>query len=389
MPSSASAASEAGPLPRARTTVLLGVALLLAAAAVDSPSLYVPGVGLLLLALGAVAWVELAARGVRVHRDPGPSTGIEGETYPLHVRLERGRVPLPGGELRDPALETALAVRPGAAGELRASIRLGRRGRRVLAPTTLLLRDPLGLHARELTAGRPSDVLVLPLVEPVIGAKGGGARSEGRLDGAAGDGEAGERRASRRVAPSSDVDGLRPHQDGAPASRIHWPTAARTGELFDRRLVTGAESPHVVVLDVGGGGDKHALDRAVRAAGSLARHLAPAGGCALFLPGEQRPFSIGRRLDGWPRAHVALALVQAWDGPVAARTSNGGLTVWVSSGTEALGGTELVALGRRATHVVVPTELPGLRAELTVAGCNLYPLRGAARRAAPGAAAAA
>ena len=55
-------------------TALLGVALCLAGATFDSASLYVPGVGLLALAVGAVGWVLLAAQGATITRTPGPHT---------------------------------------------------------------------------------------------------------------------------------------------------------------------------------------------------------------------------------------------------------------------------------------------------------------------------
>lgn len=377
-------------MPGARSTALLGAALLLAAALFDSPTLYVPGAALLALALGAVAWVELAARGLRLSREPGPATGIEGDPYPLGVAIERsagggiGRwLPLPGGELLDPALERPLPLPPGSAPRLRSELRLGRRGRRTLAPTSLVLRDPLGLHSRELRSGGESEVLVLPRTEPVLVA--GAVAAPGRGWGAAerGEGEGSERDGGSRPASSPEVDGLRPHEDGVPASRIHWPTAARTGELFDRRLVTGSQSSHVVVLDVSRPSDEAVLDRAVRAAGSVCLQLAPSGGCALHLPGRSRPLPIDPRLAGWPQAHAALALVEAGDGEVAPQPGHRGLAVLVSSALDPPPADELAAIGRLASHLVLPFELDGRRPALEVAGCFGYRLGGAAAAAAP------
>ena len=74
-------------MTRAIATAALGFALCLAAATVDSPSLYVPGVALMLLAVGAVAWVELAAHVARVEREVGPLTVLEEEPYLLRVEL--------------------------------------------------------------------------------------------------------------------------------------------------------------------------------------------------------------------------------------------------------------------------------------------------------------
>ena len=82
-----------GPL-RPLTIVVLGVLLCLAGATFDSPSLYVPGVGLVAIALVATAWVLLAASGAAIERRPGPHTVTEEEPYPLRVEMRSGVVPL-------------------------------------------------------------------------------------------------------------------------------------------------------------------------------------------------------------------------------------------------------------------------------------------------------
>ena len=51
-------------MPSARSVVQLGVALLLAGALFDTPSLYLPGAALVALATVAFAWVALSARQV-------------------------------------------------------------------------------------------------------------------------------------------------------------------------------------------------------------------------------------------------------------------------------------------------------------------------------------
>lgn len=367
-------------MPGVRDTALLGAALALAAALFDAPVLYVPGFGLLALAGGSVAWVELAARGLALRREPGPAGGVEGELHPLSVVVERrpeagsgplARLPLPGGELRDPALESPISLPPGPPRVLRWEVRLGRRGRRRLAPTALVLSDPLGLHRRELRSRGESELLVLPRTEPVRfagaepGADGGGVGRTGR-------GEGRERGVPRRV-PSPEVDGLRPHEDGAPASRIHWPTVARTGELFDRRLTAGGGSAHSIALEAPAGSGEAALDRAVRAAASLCLRLAPEGGCALLLPGRPRPLAIDRRLGGWPEAHAALALVEQGRGAPAGPVARGGLAILVSpAGNPAAAAAAAV---RGVTHIVLATPLQGRRPDLEVAGCFGYGLR--------------
>ena len=368
-------------MPSARSVVQLGVALLLAGALFDTPSLYLPGAALVALATVAFAWVALSARQVRVRRAPGPATAVEGDPYPLRVTIDRGPLPLPGGELRDPALERPLPVGPNPPRIVSDQVRLGRRGRRRLEATTLLVRDPLRLCEREVHSAGTAEVLVLPRTEPVlrVGERGGGGAGNGLGEGA---GENGDRGLGRRAAPSlaSELDGVRPHQDGVPASRIHWRTVARTGELFDRRLVSGSEFSHAVVLD-SSLGDEQALDKAVRAAASLCLHLAPAGGCALMLPGEARPVAVDRRLGGWPSAHARLALVEESDGPPSAPArAHRGLAIRVCAMTQAPDARELARIAAGASHLVAPVELPTLAAAFTVAGCNGYALAGVGRR---------
>ena len=367
-------------MPSARSVVQLGVALLLAGALFDTPSLYLPGGALVALAIVAFAWVGLSARQVRVRRAPGPATAVEGEPYPLRVTIDRGPMPLPGGELRDPALERPLALGLNPPRLVSDQVRLGRRGRRRLEATTLVVRDPLRLCTREVRGAGTAEVLVLPRTEPVlrVGERAGGGAGSGLGEGN-GDGDHG---LGRRAAPSlaSELDGVRPHEDGVPASRIHWRTVARTGELFDRRLVSGADFSHAVVLD-SSLGDEEALDKAVRAAASLCLHLAPAGGCALLLPGEARPVAVDRRLSGWPSAHARLALVEAAAGPPPAPArAHRGLTIRVSAMTQAPDARELARIAAGASHLVAPVELPTLAAAFSVAGCNGYALAGMGRR---------
>ena len=70
-----------------------------------------PGVALVVLAVGAAVWVPLAARGATVVREPGPATVVEDEPYPLRVELRSGLLPPPGGELLEPLLGWPVPVR--------------------------------------------------------------------------------------------------------------------------------------------------------------------------------------------------------------------------------------------------------------------------------------
>jgi uncharacterized protein (DUF58 family) len=348
---------------RALPTALLGVALSLSGGVFDTPSLYVPGVSLAALALVAVAWVRLAARGARVVRSVGPATVMEEEPYPLRVWVRMGALPPPGGELLEPLLGWPVPIAGRWSRRIRINVRFGQRGRRLLEPGLLVVRDPFGLCEIEVPGEGGEELLVLPRIEPVRAGTGGG-----RGIGPGGPAEAGHGSAGGRLdgAPAElEIDGLRPYREGAPATRIHWPTVARRGEMLERRVVADLDSAPLVVLDASRPQSREALDAAVRAAASLCHHFATSGGCALLLPGDRRPLEIGPELGAWPRAHARLALVESGVAPVAPTRS--GAVIWV---TAACGRPQALERARGAgRYLVTPAPPAGARPAFTVAGC--------------------
>jgi uncharacterized protein (DUF58 family) len=361
---------------------LLGAGLLAAAAAFDSASLYVPGVALVALAVGAGAWVWLAGLGAGIERAPGPHTVVEGEPYPLRVALRRGLLPPPVGELSDPLLERPIRIGGWAPERARIDVRFARRGRRVLEPGTLVLRDPLRLAVREIAGeGASAELLVLPRVEPVVAARPGGGAGAG-ADAQGTGARAALRGRSDGSAAELDLEGLRPYREGAPASRIHWPAVARSGEMLERRLTAEGDSAPLVILDATQPPSEEALDSAVRAAASLCLHLARRGGCALLLPGERRSLTVGPDLAAWPAAHARLALVSAARAaPALARARRSGAIVWVAARSDPPGGLARAALG--GGFVVTPSGGDAGGAAFTVAGCVGRRLGGASAVARP------
>ena len=350
---------------RALATAALGIDLCLAGAIFDSPSLYVPGVGLVVIALGAIAWVRLAARDAQVRRAAGPHTVVEDEPWPLRLELSAGVLPPPGGELLEPLLGWPVPVAGRWSRRIRINVRFSRRGRRRLEPAVLLVRDPLGLDHVEVRGEGGEELLVLPRIEPVEPVRGGGAGS-----GSTGEGEQfGPSRRLDRSTAELEIDGLRPYRQGAPASRIHWPAVARTGDMLERRLVAGLDSSPLVVLDAWRPQSEEALDAAVRAAASLAWSLARGGGCAILLPGDRRPTPIDDGLAVWPAVHARLALVTP-SAPLAlpARLGRHRTLLYVAPVARRLPA-PVLAGGRRV--LVVPGEQTGAPV-LEVAGCRGY-----------------
>jgi uncharacterized protein (DUF58 family) len=362
----------------ARATVMVGVALVLGGAAFDTPALYVPGVALAVLATGSRAWVKLAARRAAVERLPGPPSVVEQEPYPLRVRITVGFPRPPGGWLLDPLVPVPRQLRAGTHGEICGRVQFPRRGRHRLEPVTLLISDPLGLCGRAVRSREGGRVLVLPMVEPVISAAGGGGELGQAVTEDTGDGAEGPGLDVRTL--DSEIDGLRPYRRGSPASRIHWPAVARTGELLERRIVAGADTAPLVVLDASNPPDEESLDKAVRAAASLAVHLARLGGCALLLPDERRSRELDPQLRTWPELHARLALVEATGAPPTVSRNQRGDVFWVTANSR------LPRRGApgpaRSSYLVAPDPLAGTPVAFTVAGCRAHPL-GLTRRLGP------
>lgn len=348
-------------------TAALGVVLAVAGLAFGSPSLIVPGFALVATALFAVAWVELSSRGASITSEPGPNRIVEGDAYPLALRLRRGIVPPPGGEVRDPLLAEPLRTGPIEPTRVEIEIRMPRRGRHVLEGTTWEIRDPLGLRSRELVAPAGGELLVLPRIESVDVM--GPASVDGEGAGMASAGEEGAASIREARAVEFEVDGLRPYRHGSPASRIHWPAVARSGEMHERRIVAGAEASPLVALDAENAESEDALDRAVRAAASLCVHLAAGTGCAVLLPGSHQPAMLDSRLRSWPALHARFAVVGPGAPTRLPSRSSGlqGSVFWVSA--KAPGRIALPRSAGGGHHYLVSAFRPDTPVTFEVAGC--------------------
>lgn len=373
-------------MSRAAGAAALGAVMALVAAGFDTASLYLPGLALLALGIGSALWVGIAARAASVERLPGPHSVEEEQPYPLRLELRTGLLRLPAGELRDPLLPQPVPLGGRAPRRVRIDVRFGRRGRRRLEPASLVVHDPLRLAVRALTAsGRDDELLVLPRVEPVLVAGAGGGNEGGGGPEGSGD-RPGLRGRIDGMAAELDLDGLRPYREGTPASRIHWPAVARSGEMLERRLTADADSAPLVVLDAARPPSEGALDSAVRAAASLCLHLARRGGCALLLPGDRRPVAVSPDLAAWPSLHARLALVESCSrGPALARARRAGSVLWVSAAGSAPRDLPRNAAG--GGWLVTPLPREGSRPQFTVAGCSGHRLGRSARAQAKGAAA--
>jgi uncharacterized protein (DUF58 family) len=334
----------------------LGLALCLAGAGFAATALYLPGVALLLIAAAATTWVWIAANGVRVVRSVGSPSVEEHAVLPITVSMSRSHVPLPGGEVRAWAGGPALPVSGSGGTTVTTGVRFPRRGRHLLSPASLLVADPLGLCSRAI-ASTADEVLVLPRVESVRFAAVG---SEPTI--------LGRQAVSATDAAATEVDSLRPLCPGTPASRIHWPTVARTATLMERRRVADGDQAPLVVVDPREPSTLDALDNAIRAAASLCVHLARRGGCALLLPGDRRPTPIDTALCGFAECHARLAVLQPEAGAPPLGCLNGAnVVLWVTAGIGSAAA--LGALGAQVRYLVSPHSSQPWPVQFTVAGC--------------------
>jgi uncharacterized protein (DUF58 family) len=349
----------------APTAILLGAVLTLAGAGFDSPSLLVAGLGLIGLAVVSVTWVELA-RPRRLERAPAPTRVVEGDTYRLRINGLGARLPPPGGRLIDGALPSPVALGPRHPLDRAIEVSLSGRGRRRLGSARAEICDPLGLWARSVESADPGELLILPRIEPVLAAgRGGGGARPNALAGLE-EGAATSALDARAI--ELEVDGLRAYRPGTPASRIHWPAVARTGELVERRLVAGADAAPLVVLDAARPSSSAALDAVVRAAASLCVHLAATGGCAALLPGDRRATEIEPDLRGWPQVHARLAVVEAGSAiPAVTRAIRSGAVFWATA-AERPELPQALRAGAGPRYLVAPEA--GRAAAFTVAGCE-------------------
>lgn len=371
---------------RATTVVLAGLGMTLLAMLFGVGPLVVTGLGLVVLALFARAWARFGIRRTWAQRRLLEAKVLEGEPVQSVIVVGGPRLALGALTVQDQlsGRELPLAAGRGAPGapararharrELHVTVPAGRRGRHLYPPPTVISEDPLGLARAVRAASGPADeLIVLPATEQIRWLRAG-RRRRGRDDVAA-----------LEPTGAGEVDGLRDYRPGAPATRIHWPALARGAGLLERRLVSGASTLPLIVLDPRcdrppEGHDR--LDAAVRATASLTLELARHGGVAVLLPGSRVPLAVGRDLRTWPALHTRLALVEGernWrrTPPIRAEMVGGALLYVTAS--EAIDLSPLISLRLRDITVVVPSSgvaASGDAAVFEVSGCRGYALQG-------------
>lgn len=363
-------ASRPTGLRGALSAACVGVALGLAAWGFDAEPLWVAAGALIALPLLAVVWVVLAARRATVTRTLGARRVQEGEEVPVRIEVRAAGLPFPGGEVRDALVRRPVELRAGGRGvRIDARARFDRRGVHRLTRSRVTVSDPLGLCGRLVPGVRDeAELLVLPRIEPVLSSTAGGEtgrRARGRVTGLA----------------ATELDGVGALRDGTPASRVYWHAVARGGDPLERRFRPDGDGRPLIALDPRSPGSTEDLDAAVRAAASLAVHLAGEGGCWLLLPDSRRPVAIEPSLGSWPALHARLALVTDRAAPALAELAGRRGAIVLVSARRRDRPPAALRHGGSSPVLVIPGALPGRRASFTVAGCTGYATGRPARRA--------
>src|SRR3954452_10641889 len=163
-------------------TALLGLVLALTAATFDAEPLYVPGAAFVMLAVGAVAWVHIGSRRLRIERTVSARRAIEDDTVRIDIDVRTGSLALPAGLIEDPLLPAPAPITPGRRdahviidarfarrrrkrlrdAHVITDARFGWGGATRLVEPSVMVRDPFGLARRVVQGGGKAEVLVLP-----------------------------------------------------------------------------------------------------------------------------------------------------------------------------------------------------------------------------------
>jgi uncharacterized protein (DUF58 family) len=266
-------------MTRPLALLLAAAALAFVAAALPSPALMPAAVGLAAVAAGAAGAVTVAARRVRAGRSLPLREARENEPLRMQFTIAGlGRLPVTLD-----AREASGAWTPLGTG---LELAIPRRGAYCIAPSTLRVRDRLGIAEKRVAAGPPERVLILPAPDAGL---------------------------VRAVAPGPaagdpDPDGLQAYTPGIPVARVHWPALARGAGLHVRRVAAGPHELPLVVVDTSGRLAPGALDWAARAAAGHVLRLARSGGCRVLLSGDRHETTV-EGPAAWLAIHRRLAML--------------------------------------------------------------------------------
>ncbi len=262
---------------RGRACAAAGAVLVLAGVGLGFTDITRVGVLLLCLPAFGLLMVRRRPTGIRVERTTDPVRVTAGEAATVTLTLTNPTGSATALMLAEERLPAPLGSRPryllgsvpgGERRLVRYAVLPQSRGRFLLGPLSVALRDPFGMTQRFTDLGGPTELVVLPAVH----------RLPPALPAASGVGTEGD--VPHTVALHGEDDqSIREYRDGDDLRRIHWPATARTGELMVRQEDRPSRRRAVVLLDFRadahrGHGVAASFEWAVTAVASVGVHLA-------------------------------------------------------------------------------------------------------------------
>lgn len=275
-PDPATPRPERGLTTRGRCLVAGGFAAIVCAYLLDERDLL--RAGILAVALPVVALLVVFGRRTTLtaeHRAT-PNRLHPGSTGTVELRIgnaSTGRSrPITVTDAPTPGLSEGVRcmlppLRPRATAVVRYRLQATRRGRFTIGDATVRSADPLGLCAHRRTIPAGADVLVVPLVTPLVGLPAmSGMRSA-----------AGDTAGASAAGGDPDVR-IRPYIAGDDIRTIHWRASARRDDLVVRARQPVSHGSATVVIDhraVAHRGDApdSSLEDAVSLAASISVHI--------------------------------------------------------------------------------------------------------------------
>lgn len=276
---------------RGRGLVLAAAALWVTSRAFGVPEAQMGAVAALVLVAVAVLVTRLTSARLEVHRTVRPNRLHHGATATVELTIRNAsRLPTavllvddhPPAALSRAGRVLLAPLKGHGAVRLRYELVGTQRGRYLIGPTEIGLRDPFGVAVRRCRLGAPSELVVFPEVWRLPHVVRWGGQTA----------PAGEGR-TRPLSRGEDFAGVREYVYGDDLRRIHWRSTARRGELMVRQDEGPVRGEAVVVLDTrrsrhGGHGPGSSFEVAVSLAASVALELSGRGRDVRLVTGPVR-----------------------------------------------------------------------------------------------------
>jgi uncharacterized protein (DUF58 family) len=289
-------------------TLLLGAATYVVAWLFGAKVLYPVATGLVLAALGAVAWVWLAAGPMQLRRRAGKGALLEGGDVWVSLDVQpQSRMPAAGIAIteRIARFGDQVTTLSRAGGGYRGTYVLERvpRGRYVVEEARATVDDPFGLARMDVDLDARGSLLVYPRLVALdrLFSESGAHAQDGR-------------RLLLRRPSGYDLHSVREYEQGESLRKVHWKTTARRGQLMVKELEDAPRDEIAVILDADASAVvEDSFDVQVRAAGSILRtHAAHARRAVLAVNSAARPSVRVSSLEGdWMAAMAVLAEAEA------------------------------------------------------------------------------